>query len=278
MSTEGPRPAIVLVAPQLGQNIGACARAMLNCGLDELRLVRPREGWPNPRARAAATEKAAAEVIDRAVVYESTAEAVADLEWLYATTARARDLKKPVVGPDQAAAELRRAALLGERGGILFGPERAGLDSDDVALAGKLVHLPTNPRFSSLNLAQAVLLVGWEWLSAGTGGSEAVDPSGEPQSGEKAEPRATSGELENLFSHLEQALDEAGFFRVPEMRSVQVRKMRSLFHRAELHADEVRMLHGMVARLSGRRMDGRPVRAPRQRPSPSRPSDDDESD
>lgn len=248
-------PVIVLVGPQMGENVGAAARAMLNCGLTELRLVSPRDGWPNERARAMATG-ASREVIDRARVFESAAAAVADLHRVYATTARRRDVLKPAVGPRDLASEIRERAAEGLRSGVLFGPERAGLDNDDVALASHIVHIPLNPGYSSLNLAQAVLVVAYAWFEAGSGAGAALPEQS------SATPPATSAQLVNLFEHLEQELDASGFLRVTEKRGIMVRNLRSILHRAELREHEVRALHGVVSSLAGRRKDGRPVRQP----------------
>ncbi|MCY3971749.1 MAG: RNA methyltransferase [Acidobacteria bacterium] len=256
-TADSRQPAIVLVGPQLGENVGAAARAMLNCGLTELRLVAPRDGWPNERAQAMATGSSR-EIVDRATVFGSTASAVADLHRVYATTARRRDLLKPAIGPRELAAEVREGAARGLRSGVLFGPERAGLDNDDVALASHIVHIPLNPTYSSLNLAQAVLLVAHAWFEAGdhpvtTGGPRSTTPP------------ATAAELVNLFEHLEQELDASGFLRVVEKRGIMVRNLRSILHRAELREHEVRALHGVVSSLSGRRKDGRPVGRPAHR-------------
>ncbi len=252
------QPVIVLVGPQLGENIGAAARAMLNCGLVELRLVSPRDGWPNERAQAMATG-ASREIVDRAAVFETTAEAVADLHRVYATTARRRDLLKPAIGPRELAAEIRDCAAQGLRSGVLFGPERTGLDNDDVALASHIVHIPLNPEYSSLNLAQAVLLVAHAWFEAEAGGSAAA-------AGPKSTtPLATAAQLVNLFEHLEQELDASGFLRVAEKRGIMVRNLRSILHRAELREHEVRALHGVVSSLVGRRKDGGLVRQPGRR-------------
>jgi tRNA/rRNA methyltransferase len=163
----GAGPAIILVEPQLGENIGTAARAMLNCGLVDLRLVRPRDGWPNRKAVAAASGADA--VIENVRLFDSTAEAVADLSRVYATTARHRGQIKPVVTPRQAATEMRAALGRGEKTGVLFGPERTGLHNDDIPLADTVLQVPLNPAFSSLNLAQAVLLIGYEWFQAGSG-------------------------------------------------------------------------------------------------------------
>ncbi len=256
-SAESLPPAIVLVAPQMGENVGAAARAMLNCGLDELRLVSPRDGWPNERAEAMATGPSR-RTLDRARVFESPAAAVSDLHRVYATTARRRDVLKPSIGLRELACAIREASAMGLRSGVLFGPERTGLDNDEVALASHLVHIPLNPDHSSLNLAQAVLLVAHAWFEAGGVGRP---PSPEPDPA----PAATSAQLLNLFEHLEQELDASGFLRVVEKRGIMVRNLRSILHRAELREHEVRALHGVVSSLSGRRRDGRPVRQPRDR-------------
>ena len=238
-------PAVILVEPQLGENIGMVARAMLNCGLADLRLVAPRDGWPNPAAESAAS--GADVVLARTRLFDTTGAAVADLSRVYAATARPRDLVKPVVTAKQAAEELRAAEA--ERGacGVLFGPERSGLTNDDVALADAVIEVPLNPAFASLNLAQAVLLVGYEWFQAGS----ARRPRRLPRGGAK---RATKDELVNFFERLEAALDRAGFLLPEEKRPHMVRNLRSLFSRADLTDQEVRTLHGIVSALSaGRR-------------------------
>lgn len=234
----GPR--ILLIDPQLGQNIGMVARAMLNCGLSELALVRPRDGWPNREAQAAAS--GAEEILAQARLFDTTEEAVADLRRVYAMTARPRDMVKPVATPRQAALDLRRAVAAGEAVGVLFGPERSGLTNDDLALAERIVSVPLNPGFSSLNLAQAVLLLGYEWFQAGddTPGERLVRGRGKP---------APKAELTNFFARLERSLDEVGFFHPPEKRAGMVRNLRNLFQRAELSDAEVRTLHGVVSSL-----------------------------
>ncbi len=242
--TRSGGPAIVLVDPQLGENIGMVARAMLNCGLDELRLVRPRDGWPNPAAESAAS--GAEEVLARTRLFETTAEAVADLQRVYATTARPRGMLKPVVTPRRAAAELRTALARGARGGVIFGPERAGLVNDDVALADAVLSVPLNPAFASLNLAQAVFVVGYEWLLGEAEVPERALPLG------AARP-ATKAELIGFFERLEAALDAAGFLQPVEKRPNMVRNLRNLFQRTELTGQEVRSLHGIVSALTARR-------------------------
>ena len=243
---EEPAPAIVLVEPQLGENVGAAARAMLNCGLSDLRLVGPRDGWPSSKARAMASGADA--VLDGARLFDTVAEAVADLQCVFAATARHRDMVKHEVTPTEAVAEARRRGAAGERCGILFGRERIGLTNDEVVLADAVLHVPLNPAFRSLNLAQAVLLVAWEWLRAG----DETPPRVRIEAGHR---RAARQELLSFFDHLEVALDASGFFKVEEMRPSTVRSIRNLFTRAELTDQEVRMLHGIVTALVGRRKD-----------------------
>ena len=243
--TETGAPAIVLIGPQLGENIGTAARAMLNCGVSELRLVDPRDGWPNQKALAAAA--GADEVLDGAQLYATTEEAVSDLNLVYATTARRRDMLKVVVTPRQAAAEMR-AAEPKSRVGVLFGPERKGLNNDDVVLADKIIEVPLNPAFSSLNLAQAVLVVAYEWRMAGDDTEPSTMPDGQTRP-------ATKQELLHLFEHLEGELDEAGFLYPPEKRPSMVRNLRNIFQRADLRDQEVRTLRGVIADLSKKRRD-----------------------
>lgn len=241
---HGGGPAIVLVEPQLGENIGAAARAMLNCGLADLRLVRPRDGWPSESAAAAASGADA--VLARTRVYGSTAEAVADIRHVYAATARGRDLTVRVVTPRRAALEMRRAGRRGESAAVLFGAERSGLTNDDLVLADTLVIAPLNPAFRSLNLAQAVLVLAYEWfLAEDTGPQERVVRGG-------ARP-ATKEELMNFFDHLEDELDSCGFLRPAEKRPVMVRNIRAMFQRAGLMDHEVGTLHGIVSGLAGRK-------------------------
>ena len=248
MTETGSRgPAIILVEPQLGENIGTAARAMYNCGLTDLRLVRPREGWPSEKARSSAS--GADPVIDAARVFDSVEEAIADLHHVYASTARDRYMVKRVVTPRQAATELR--ALIGEGlgCGILFGPERMGLINDHVALAETIISVPLNPQHTSLNLAQAVLLVGYEWYIAG-------DATPASQIPESPRGKATSEQLVRFFQHLEEELDRTGFLHNIAKRPSMVRNLRNLFQRAQLTDQELRSLHGIVsafARPRGKR-------------------------
>lgn len=234
-------PAIVLVEPQLGENVGAAARAMLNCGLVELRLVHPRDGWPNKKAAAAAS--GADDVIAQARVFDSTADAVADLSYVYAATARDRQMIKPVVTPRQAALEMRERIGQGSSVGVLFGRERIGLTNDEVALADTTLGVPLNPAFASLNLAHAVLVVAYEWFMA----ADATPPrrlvTNQTRPAEKAE-------LLNFFAHLESELDACGFLRNREKRPSMVRNIRNLFQRAHLTEQEIQTLHGIVTELT----------------------------
>lgn len=245
-------PAVILVDPQLGENIGTTARAMLNCGLTDLRLVRPRDGWPSEKARSAAS--GADTVIDGARLYDSTAEAMADLTRVYATTARQRGMIKRVVTPRRAAGEMRKAFARGEKVGILFGRERSGLENDDIALANAVIAVPLNPAFASLNLAQAVLLVGYEWF-------QAADKTPADQLVVNETRPATKAELMNFFTQLEKRLVVSGFLRNEEKRPSMVRNIRNLFQRAGLTHQEVQTLHGIVGDLSSLR------EKPRKRPA-----------
>ena len=238
-------PAIILVEPQLGENIGTAARAMLNCGLTDLRLVQPRDGWPSDKARSAAS--GADRVIDGARLCETTEAAIAGLQRVYATTARQRDMVKRIVTPRRAAAELRALTAEGQACGVLFGPERMGLVNDHVALADTLVTVPLNPGFSSLNLAQSVLVIGYEWFTA----ADATPPEQLP-AGDSAP--ASKAQLQRFFEHLEEELDRSGFLRVAEKRPSMVRNLRNLLQRAQLTEQELRTLHGVVTALAGARL------------------------
>jgi tRNA/rRNA methyltransferase len=237
---EGPSrssPAVVLVRPQLGENIGKAARAMLNFGLTDLRLVAPRDGWPNPSAGPAAS--GADEVLEKARVFDTVADAVADCPHVYATTVRKRGLVIPVVTPEEAAREIRAAP---EPSAILFGAERAGLESEDVAIAGRILTVPINPAFRSLNLAQAVILVAYEW-------SKHEDLL-VPTLGEPPEPRATQAQLEGLIGQFDVALERAGYYfpvdRVPATRAT----MRTILTKAGWSNREVQALRGMIRALT----------------------------
>jgi tRNA/rRNA methyltransferase len=233
-------PVVILVRPQLGENVGTAARAMLNFGLLDLRLVRPQCGWPNAKALAAAS--GATEVLNRLQLFERVEDAAADLHRLYATTARTREIAKPVVSPRTAAQEARLAIASGERTGILFGPERTGLANDELVLADAVLSVPVNPAFFSLNLAQAVLLVAYEWFQSGDApGRRQVDPAGRP---------ATKGELDQLLKHLIAELDATHFFRTADRRQSMARALRLIFARADLHEPDVHLLRGVIKQLA----------------------------
>jgi len=234
-------PAIILVRPQLSENIGTAARAMLNNGLTDLRLVAPKPDWLSDRAIAAAS--GADQVVLGAKVFETTETAIADLQRVWATTARNRFMVKPVDTPKTAAAAMRAIAADGQRFGVLFGPERTGLQNDDVALADTVVTVPLNPDYSSLNLAQCVLLISYEWY-------QADDPELPDRHMTKGlQPPASKEKLIGFFEHLERELDECGFLRHPDKRPVMVRNIRNMFQRANLTNQEVQTLHGIVHEL-----------------------------
>ena len=252
VATATVQPAIVLVRPQLGENIGFAARAMANFGLTDLRLVAPRDGWPNNKAHAAAA--GAAFLIDQAKIYTSIEDAVGELNFVLAATARPREMVKTVLAPESAARELRRRGRAAERSGILFGPERSGLDNDDIALADAILTAPVNPEFASLSLPQAVLLFGYEWLKAeqapSLGRATTFDgPAKEGIAFPDTRP-ATRTELFALFEHLEAELDRSGFLRPPEKRPSMTRNIRNMFHRMGVTDQDVRTWRGIVAALA----------------------------
>ncbi|MCH2487110.1 MAG: RNA methyltransferase [Erythrobacter sp.] len=229
------KPVIVLVRPQLGENIGKAARAMLNFGLVEMRLVSPRDGWPNPSAGPAAA--GANTVLEQAQVFETTAQAVADCAHVYATTVRKRGVTKPVVTPEQAAQDMAQAQ---GRSAILFGPERSGLETEDVALARAILTVPINPEFGSLNLAQAVILCAYEWSKHET----LVQPTQE-----ELLPPAPQEELDGLVAHLEEMLEPKGYF-LPESRSEATRRtLRGVLTKPGWNHLEVRTLRGVLSSL-----------------------------
>ena len=253
--TPTPPPVIVLVRPQLGENIGKAARAMLNFGLVEMRLVSPRDGWPNPAAGPAAS--GADVVLERASVFASVAEAVADCAHVYATTVRKRGVTKPVVTPEAAATAIHAGP---GRSAILFGPERSGLETDDVAVARTIVTVPINPEFGSLNLAQAVILVAYEWSKqvggdadggGGGGGQALVQPSINP-----IMPPAPQDELEGMIGQLDAMLEGAGFFFPPDKTPTTRRSVRTLLTKPGWSSQEVRTMRGILSALAGKRPRG----------------------
>jgi tRNA/rRNA methyltransferase len=243
---ERNHPAIVLVRPQLGENIGKAARAMLNFGLTDLRLVAPRDGWPNPSAGPAASGADA--VLEAVQVFDNVADAVADCPHVFATTVRKRGLVIPVVSPEEAAAEIHGLA---GRSAVLFGAERSGLETDEVALAGKIVTVPVNPEFRSLNLAQAVILVAYEWSKH----RELAVPT----LGDEAEPRAPHEHLEGLIQQLYAALEAADYFHPPDRTPATRNTIRTILTKAGWSTREIQALRGMIRAVEeGRRRRGRP--------------------
>ena len=242
-------PVVILVRPQLAENIGACARAMANGGLFDLRLVAPRDGWPQPAAWRNAS--GADPILDAATVFASAADAVADLHRVFATCPRPRHVIKPVLTARGAAVELRAICARELRAGILFGPERAGLDNDDMAKADALVRYPLNPAFMSLNLAQAVMVLSYEWWTTCDATPARTLMTNETRI-------ATKGELENFLTRLVDQLDACGFLDNMPKRPGMVRNIRHFFQRGEVTQQELRTLHGIVTELAtGRRRLGR---------------------
>ncbi|MDB5696289.1 MAG: rRNA methyltransferase [Sphingomonas bacterium] len=240
-------PIIVLVRPQLAENIGKAARAMLNFGLTELRLVAPRDGWPNPLAGPAAS--GADQVIADAQVFATTAAAVADCAHVYATTVRKRGVTKPVVTPEAAAQAIRAAP---GRTAVLFGPERSGLDMEDVALARSILTVPINPDFGSLNLAQAVILVAYEWSKHAPSGAEGGKALVQPPEVE-LDPPAAQEELDGMIAQLDAMLVTAGFFHPPDRTPTVRRTLQTLLTKPGWSAQEVRTMRGVLSALSGKK-------------------------
>lgn len=234
-------PAIILIVPQLGENIGKAVRAMYNFGLTDLRLVAPRDGWPNEAAVAPAA--GADIVLEKTRVYQTTAEAIADLKYVYATTARPRDMIKEVVTPKECCLRMRGAVNEGEKVGLLFGPEKAGLKNDDIALSTAIVSVPLNPSFASINLATAVGLLSYEWFQTGTDVPDSYIPTLDTRP-------ASAGELQKLFDHIEGELEDAGYFRSDQRRSLMRRNLRNIFTRSEMTHEEVSTMRGVVKALA----------------------------
>jgi len=245
-------PSVILVNPQLGENIGTAARAMANFGLSDLRIFDPRDGWPNEKAGKAAVK--GEWIVDQASVHDQLEDALADLNFVYATTARPRDMIKQVMAPDQASADMHRRIAEGQKVGVMFGRERWGLQNDEIALADVAVMAPVDPSHASLNIAQAVLLIGYEWYKpqARSMGMGTLEAGPEVATGLKMpETRpATKQELVGMFEHLERELDEAGFFKTDEMRPKMKVNLRNMLGRAELTEQEVRTMRGVISSLS----------------------------
>ena len=253
--TLRPSPAIILVEPQLGENIGTAARAMANFGLWDLRVVNPRDGWPNERAVAAASR--ADHVIDRVRVFATLSEAIADLSLVFATTARRRDLQKPVFGPEEGAKRVISHIAGGAGAGLLFGREKWGLYNEEVAVADAIVTFPVEVAFASLNIAQAVLLMAYEWRQQADKGEVLPFTGG-------LDPAAPREELFGLFSQLEETLDRTGFFKTAAKRPTMIDNLRAIFSRATLSAQEIRTLRGVISSIDRAHLRHRPERAPRE--------------
>jgi tRNA/rRNA methyltransferase len=237
----GPGPVVILVEPQLGENIGAAARAMANFGLERLRLVHPRQAWPNDKARMMAA--GADRILDGAALYDTLEAAIADCTFVLATTARAHDQAKPVIGPAAAAAELAPRIASGETVGILFGRERNGLENDEVALADRIVTLPVNPAFASLNLAQAVVIVAYEWFKLASG---ATLPFAMPEKSAAA----PKEQLLAFFMSLERELEKVEFFRPPDKRETMQINLRNIFTRMTPTQQDIQTLHGVIMAIA----------------------------
>ena len=240
MPTATPQPAFVLVRPQMGENIGGAARAMWNFGLDRMRLVSPRDGWPNQKAIAMSS--GAGRLLEEAQLCETTPDAIGDCDFVFATTARPRGLTKLVVTPERAMQMAREKITNGEKVAVLFGPERAGLENDDIARANAIISVPVNPLYASLNLAQCVLLTAYEWQRAGG--------DIEHETTEMAKTDWASGiEMEKLAEHYEQRMDDAGFF-FPEAKAEGMKtNLRNMWSRMPLTRSDVQMLHGMLRQM-----------------------------
>jgi tRNA/rRNA methyltransferase len=230
-------PVIILVETQMGANIGMCARAMLNCGLDQLRLVRPRDGWPNESARATAAD--ADSVLDNAKLYDNIDDAIFDCQRVFAATARQRSLRIPGLDLRDGVREIVDATPP-PKTAILFGPEASGLDNETLSHADRLIHFPTNPDFPSLNLAQAVLLFGWEWRQSMLMESAPITSANLP---------APRKETNAFLTRLEQALDDSQFFLSPDRRPNMIRSLRAFVTRSNASHEELRMLHGVLTAL-----------------------------
>jgi tRNA/rRNA methyltransferase len=237
----GPGPVVVLVEPQLGENIGAAARAMANFGLERLRLVKPRQRWPNDKAVMMAA--GADRILDGAVIYDSLEAAIADCAFVLATTARAHDQAKPVVGAAEAAAEMADHVAAGETVAIVFGRERNGLENDEVALADRILTLPVNPAFASLNLAQAVVIVGYEWFKLSSGGKL-------PFTMPEKSATAPKQQLLAFFAALERELETVEFFRPPDKRETMQINLRNIFSRMQPTQQDIQTLHGVIMAIA----------------------------
>ncbi len=238
-----PTPIIILVRPQMGENIGAVARAMMNFGLSELRIVAPRDGWPNPRAIEVAS--GAGHIIEAAQIFADLPSAAHDIQLLYATTARPRDMEKRAVMPPEAMAEIHKAP---ERCALVFGPERTGLENEEIAFCDTIVTIPTSPEHSSLNIAQSAVIMGYEWWQIAQDISANANATSE---------LATKGEMQGLFEQLEKILDESNYYRVEHKKPIMWQNMQTMLLRGKWSSQEVQSFRGMLRVLwEGRKPRG----------------------
>ena len=239
MPSPTPQPAFVLIRPQMGENIGAAARAMWNFGLDRMRIIDPRDGWPNQKAVVMAS--GAGRLLDEAQLFDDTPAAIADCDYVYATTARPRGLTKPVLSPEDAMKEARMRIGDGAKVAVMFGPERSGMENADIARANAIISVPVNPDFPSLNLAQCVLLTGYEWRRD-------VMPVPMPNT-DAADDRVAQVEIEKLAEHYEERLETAGFF-YPEHKAASMKmNLRNMWSRMPLTRADTQMLHGVMRQM-----------------------------
>lgn len=237
---RGPQPSFILVRPQMGENIGGAARAMWNFGLDRMRIIAPRDGWPNQKAVVMAS--GAGRLLDEAMIFENTPDALADCNYVFATTARHRDLTKPIMTPERAMDHARALIAKGQKVGVMFGPERAGLENEDIVRANAIISVPVNPGFASLNLAQCVLLMAYEWRRENAGVP--------PEVVAMANTEFASGvEIEKLGDHYEQRLDESGFFYPLAKAASMKLNLRNMWSRMPMTRADVQMMHGMLRQL-----------------------------
>ncbi|MEP2031217.1 MAG: RNA methyltransferase [Paracoccaceae bacterium] len=240
MPSELPQPAFILVRPQMGENIGAAARAMWNFGLDRMRIVAPRDGWPNQKAVVMAS--GAGRLLDEAGIFDTVADAAGDCTYVFATTARPRDLTKPVVSPERAMEITREKIAQGQKVAVLFGPERSGLENEDIARADAIISVPVNPTFPSLNLGQCVLLTGYEWQRQTADiVAETIEMAGTDW--------APVIEVEKLGEHFEQRLETAGFFYPTDKAASMKVNLRNLWSRMPMTRADVQMLHGVLRQM-----------------------------
>lgn len=243
MPTLPVQPVFILVAPQMGENIGACARAMLNCGLDQLRIVDPRDGWPNEKADAMSA--GALEVMPPVQVFATVEEAIADCDYIFSSAANERDMVKPVVTARAAAQDMAERLQAGAKVAVLLGRERSGLTNEEVALSHAMISIPVNADFNSLNLGQAALLIAYEFAQVILNAPPRHVPMG------KAVP-ATAADFDVFCKRLEQEIEAGGFFKTEEMRPTVVRNIRTFFMRAEPTTQELNTLHGIISAIKGK--------------------------